>query len=76
MTIHYTKNGMPMERAVIVLDHTTETHMTDIVAILVEELKHWQDILSDNPSDDQAGRRSAAVFYLLCDLDIPGYEAP
>ncbi len=76
MTIYNEKNGQPMEHALIVLEHTTPRHLEDLKEILVEELGHWQDILSDNPHNDQAGRRSAAVFYLLCDLEVPGYEAP
>ncbi len=76
MTIYNEKNGQPMEHALIVLEHTTPGHLKDIKEILEEELKHWQDALIDDAINDQAGRRSAAVFYLLCDLEVPGYEAP
>ena len=76
MTIYNEKNGQLMEHALIVLEHTTAYHLIDIKEVLEEELKHWQDILSDDPTNDQASRRSVAVFYLLCDLEVPGYEAP
>lgn len=76
MTVHNMKNDMPLESGVIILEHTNGSHLTDIIEVLKEELDHWNEQLIDDPISDKAGRRSAALFYLLCDLEVDGYEAP
>ncbi len=76
LTEHTPYTAHLYKRTTIVGVHTTPSHMVDIIEVLEEELTHWQDILSDDPKNDQAGRRSASVHSLLCDLNVPGYEAP
>ncbi len=56
--------------------HTTVDQYEELTNILVEELEHWHDILSDDPNDEQAGLRAASIFHFLCDLGVLGYEAP
>ncbi len=54
--------------------HTPRYQYDAVVEVLQEELRHWQEILDEQPDSDQAGLRAAGLFHFLCDLKVKGFE--